>query len=314
MVSTLFFTVLIDVYSAGNFITRKVPLTFRGAVKHLKPLIVLGIYMVLTSIYSVLPTTLLGFLSTKASVGYYYGANRIIRMVISVFTALITVMIPQSNLVFEKKGREEYLSLIYKSLNVVISFGIPITFFVYLMANPIVMLLAGKNFINSIYIIRVMAPIILIVAFAQVFVILILSVNRKDNNMVFLSVVGMIISLLINLFFIPHYAEKATAFSQLLAELTVTILSFYLSKKILKFNFPTKSFFLNLALVIPFFIFSFIAFHVFKNNFLIILLAGILCCLYFITYQLFILKDKMLLGITTPYFQRIKNRFHLYSE
>ena len=109
------------------------------------------------------------------------------------------------------------------------------------MANPIVILLAGKNFINSIYIIKVMAPIILIVAFAQVFVLLILSVNRRDNSMVFLSVVGMSVSLLINILFISQYAEKATAFSQVVAEFSVTIISLYLSKKILNFQFPTNS-------------------------------------------------------------------------
>jgi O-antigen/teichoic acid export membrane protein len=262
--------------------------------------------MVLTSIYSVLPATLLGFLSTKLAVGYYYGANRIIRMVISVFSALITVMIPRLNQVLEEKGKNEYLLLVNKSLNVVISFGIPITFLVFLLANPIVMLLAGENFIKSILLIQVMAPIILIVAFAQVFVLLILSVHRKDKNMVSLSFIGMTISLLINIFFIPNFAEKATAFSQLIAEFSVTLISFFLARRVLDFNFPIKTFFLNLVFVIPFLLITYLSFRYLRNNFLIISISSFCCGLYFVFYQLFIIKDKFISELVEPYLYKFK--------
>jgi O-antigen/teichoic acid export membrane protein len=306
LICTVFFTVLVDVYYARKFISRKIILSFKGILLHVKPVFILGIYMVLTSIYSVLPATLLGFLSTKLAVGYYYGANRIIRMVISVFSALITVMIPRLNQVLEEKGKNEYLLLVNKSLNVVISFGIPITFLVFLLANPIVMLLAGENFIKSILLIQIMAPIILIVAFAQVFVLLILSVHRKDKNMVSLSFIGMTISLLINIIFIPHFAEKATAFSQLIAEFLVTLISFFLARRVLDFNFPIKTFFLNLVFVIPFLLITYLSLRYLRNNFLIIAMSSFCCGLYFVFYQLFIIKDKFISELVKPYLYKFK--------
>src|SRR6202012_1294282 len=114
-----------DIYSARKFVTRRVVLTLRGVLSHIRPVIYLGLYMVITSIYSVLPTTLLGFLSNKASVGYFFGANKIIRVVLSLFTILTTVMVPRMNLIFESEDKETYFSLIDKSLNFIISFGIP---------------------------------------------------------------------------------------------------------------------------------------------------------------------------------------------
>src|ERR1035437_3231 len=301
LVCTVFFTVLVDIYYARKFISKKINLSFKGIFLHIKPIFILGIYMVLTSIYSVLPATLLGFLSTKLAVGYYYGANKIIRMVISVFSALITVMIPRLNQVLEEKGKNEYLLLVNKSINIVISFGIPLTFFVFLLANPIVMLLAGKNFINSILVVQIMAPIILIVAFAQVFVLLILSVHRKDNYMVILSFIGMAISLFINTILIPHFAEKATAFSQLMAESLVTLISFVFARKVLNFNFPIKTFFLNLVFVIPFSIITYLAFRFLHYNILIITISSLCCGLYFLYYQLFIIKDKFISDLVKPY-------------
>jgi O-antigen/teichoic acid export membrane protein len=306
LVCTVFLSALVNVIYARKFISRRIVLSFKGIFIHIKPIFILGIYMVLTNIYSVLPTTLLGFLSTKLAVGYYYGANRIIRMVISVFTSLITVMIPRLNQVLEEKGENEYLLLVNKSLQIVISFGIPLTFFVFLLANPIVMFLAGQNFINSIILIQIMAPIILIVAFAQVFVLLILSVNRKDNFMVLLSAIGMGISLIINIIFIPHFAEKATAFSQLAAELLVTLVSFLLARRVLNFIFPFRRFFLNLVFVIPFSVITYFSYKFLNNNFLILAISSIGCGLYFLFYQLFIIKDKFIGEMVKPYLINFK--------
>ena len=297
LVCTVFFTALTDVYYARKFISRKIVLTFKGILTHVKPIFILGIYMVLTSIYSVLPATLLGFLSTKVSVGYYYGANKIIRMAISVFSALITVMIPHVNLIVEKKEKEQHRILVNKALDIVVTFGIPLAFFVFLLAKPIVMLLAGKDFINSIFIIKIMSPIILIVAFAQVFVLLILSVNRKDKSMVLLSAIGMTISLLINLIFIPLFAEKAAAFSQLTAEFLVTFVSYFLAKRVLQFKFPIKYFLLNFFLVSPFGLICYFLSILANNSVTEILSASLLCGGYFLFYQLKILKNNLCISM-----------------
>lgn len=301
LVSTLFFTVLVNVNYARKYISRQIIIPYKGIITHIKPIFILGIYIVLTNIYSVLPTTLLGFLSTKLAVGYYYGANRIIRMAISLFTALVTVLIPRLNLYIEEKGKAEYLLLVDKAINVVISFGIPISFLIFLLADPIVMLLAGSNFINSILIIKIMSPVVLIVAFAQVFVLLILSVHRKDNYMVILSFIGMTISLFINIIFIPQFAERATAFSQLVTEFIVTLLAFIFAKKVLNFNFPAKILFLNLVFVIPFSIFTYLTFQLIQNNLLVIVISSVFCGLYFLFYQLFIIKDKFLKELMMSY-------------
>jgi len=308
IVITGFATVLMDIYYSQKFVTRQNKLSLKGILTHLKAVTLLGIYMVLTSIYAVLPATLLGFLSTKSAVGYYYGANKIIRMVISLFSALITVMIPRLNLAVEQKRHDECLLLVNKALSVVISFGIPITFFVFLLSDQIVMLLAGEKFIKSAFVIKVMAPIILLVAFAQIFVLLVLSVNRKDKQMILLSAVGMIISIFINLLFIPHFAERATGFSQLLSEFFVTLLAFFLSKRILAFHFPVKKLLLNLLYVIPFVAITYLSNQIFDNNFLVIILSALVCGLYFISYQYLILKEQFILEIVDKYliYSRIK--------
>lgn len=302
---TIFLTVLVDIYSAKKFITKHITLTFKGILSHSKPMVVLGGYIVLTNVYTVLPTTLLGFMSTKAAVGYYYGANRIIRMVISIFSSLVTVMIPPLNLIVEQNDEAKFHDLIHKVLNIVISFGIPISFLVFLLADPIVMLLAGEGFVNSIIVIRIMAPVILIVAFAQVFVMLILSVNRKDKEMVLLSFFGMGISLAINIIFIPYFAEKATGFSQLFAELFVTVISFFIIRRFWNLKFPIVKFLLNAICVIPFALITYFSLQIFDQSIFQLILSGTVCALYFFFYQFYILKDQFLIELIAPYLVKL---------
>jgi O-antigen/teichoic acid export membrane protein len=304
IVVTFLLTSLININYARKYISRNCDFKLAKVFLHAKPVAILGIYMVLTNIYTLLPTTLLGFYSSKVAVGYFYGADKIIRMTVTVFTALTTVMVPKLNLIAERKESNDYLLLINKSLSFIISLGIPITFLIFLLAEPLIMLLAGKDFVNSIFCIQIMSPIILIIAFAQVFVIMILSVNRRDKEMVIISATGMTISLIINIIFIPYFAERATAFSQLITELLVTVFSFLMAKRFLNFQFPSKLFLVNLLCVVPFSLITYFWIRITDNIILELLLSGFSCGLYFLFYQFIIIKDKLLLDFFKPYFNK----------
>lgn len=307
IIATIFFTVLFDLNYAKKYISITKVFSSLSFSKHIKPISILGVYMVLSSISFVLPTTLLGFFSTKSAVGYYYTANRIIRMIISLFSAMITVLVPHMNQVFEEKGKEHYLALVNNSLNFVMTFGVPISFFVFLSADPLVTILAGKDYMNTIFLIEVMSPIIFFVALAQVFVLLILSVNRKDKLMVFISMLGIVMSVLINLIFISAIAEKATALSQLIAEITITVISFFLAKNILDFTFPTKKLLLNLVMAIPFLFLSSLAFKITDNSLIGLTISFLFCSSYFLLYQVLIIKDPTVNNMV-PWFS-VKSKY-----
>jgi len=310
LVITLLLTVIANINYARKYISLNVHFTLKDVFLHSKPVFLLGLYMVLNSVNGQIPPTLLGFLSTKEAVGYFFAAQKIILLTISIFGALTAVMIPKANLVIDKKESDEYYLLIHKLLNIAISFGIPITFLVYLLANPLVMLLGGEGFVNSIFCLQIMAPIILIVAFAQIFVLLILNVNRKDKEIVLITAIGMVIGLIINVVFIPRYAERSAAFAQLAVELLVTSAAFYLSKRVCNFRFPIKLFLFNLIFVIPFMAVTYLWIRITDNIILIILLSGISCGLYFLFYQLMLIKDKFILELFEPYLRLLKNPFY----
>ncbi len=308
IVTTLLLTTIININYAKKYIIRlKLNYWVRGIQSHIRSVLLLGVYMVLTNIYTTLPQTLLGFLSTKVAVGYYYAANKIVRMILSIFWSLTVVMVPQLNRVFEEKGINEYLTLIYKALNVVISTALPVSFLVFVLASPIINLLAGKDFQNSIFCLAVMSPTILVIALSYVSMVMILSVNKKDKEMVILAIIGMSIGLTINLVFIPKYAERAAAYSQLLAEIIVGVLAFISVRRNLDFKFPIKNFIYNLLFVILFYP---IVTSIMKYTDSIIVQLGfslIAFSIYFVIYQFLILRNELLLSIVTPYLVKLRN-------
>ena len=308
---TVFLTVLMDIYYARKFVNKPSVLSLAGVFSHAKPISVLGIYMVLTSIYSVLPLTLLGFFSTKASVGYFAGANKIVRLTISFFSSLTLVMIPKINQLSDNENREEYIELIDKSLNFAVTFGLPISIGMMFLAEPLILILSGDNFQNSVPVIRIMSPIVFIVALAQVFVQLILSVHRKDNYMVKISILGMICGTLINVVFIPYFSEKATGYSQLTSELLVTVFSYYLSRRILNFVFPIKFLMINLVCSVPM-ILIILALRLLHLDALSMLISSIIICsLYFMFYQLFLVKNTIFKNIFEVYLVKFKKRYKI---
>jgi O-antigen/teichoic acid export membrane protein len=103
-------------------------------------------------------------------------------------------------------------------------------------------------------------------------------VTDKTRYGAFISVIGAIITLLINYFGIPHFGYVASAFATLLAYGTMMILSYYIGKKQypIPYNLRKIGFYLSISIL-----FSILSFYVFDRNLiagsiLLVLFLGIL--------------------------------------
>ena len=67
------------------------------------PIAIFGYYRVLTSMYTTFNTTFLGFSSGEMEVGYFTTACKLYTIILSVFTAFTTVMIPRVSVMLENK-------------------------------------------------------------------------------------------------------------------------------------------------------------------------------------------------------------------
>ncbi len=104
-------------------------------------------------------------------------------------------------------------------------------------------------------------------------------VTDKTRYGAFISVIGAIITLLINYFGIPHFGYVASSFATLLAYGTMMVLSYYIGKKQypIPYNLRKIGFYLSISIL-----FSILSFYVFERNLVAgsILLALFLGILY----------------------------------
>jgi O-antigen/teichoic acid export membrane protein len=100
-------------------------------------------------------------------------------------------------------------------------------------------------------------------------------VTDKTRYGAFISVIGAIITLLINYFGIPHFGYVASAFATLLAYGTMMILSYYIGKKQypIPYNLRKIGFYLSISIL-----FSILSFYVFDRN----LIAGSILLVLFL--------------------------------
>jgi len=100
----------------------------------------------------------------------------------------------------------------------------------------------------------------------------------------------MIISILINVIFIPKYGEISASYSQLFAEIVVTCLAFYYSARTLKYVFPFKSFLINITAVLPFILIYLLFDFYIDNYFILLFVASFSFLIYYSIYQFLSLR------------------------
>lgn len=276
---------------------------------HFKPMLILSISVIASSIYSVLDKTLLGILSSsgKGDVALYEYSDKIVRIPISVITAVETVMLPRMSYLSGLNDSYKMKKMIYNSIILFSLFSIGAMFGVISIANCFVRLWYGSDYVECSKIIVFLSPIIFFISFGDVIRSQYLIPNKKDTLFTASVIVGAAINLLINLIAIPIIGIYGAIISTLIAECIICFFQFFSAKK----ELPIFKYFLE---PIPFFIMGGIMFAV---NYLIEIYLGItyltlileifcgaiLYCLLSLLYLYFI-RRNFLIDIFPKFFRR----------
>ncbi|PTQ99329.1 O-antigen/teichoic acid export membrane protein [Mucilaginibacter yixingensis] len=291
--------------SIVNFLNTKgkVSIHFRNLnlKQHLPSFFNIGIYILVTSMYTTLNIGFLGFASNNTSVGYYSTSSKIFMIVLGFFSALNTVLIPRLSSLIVGDDQRTFLDLIHKSLNVVITFSFPIVFCGFMLAKSIIYIISGPGYDGAVLCFKLIIPLIFILGLAQIFANQILMTIKKDKELLKASIVGAICGITLNFILVPHYKEVGTSIVLLISEITVTAILYSYVIKFTEFRLPVKKILVNIVLSIPYIIISFITMAIFSKPIVVLAIAGSVSGLYFILSQLFILKNQLLL----PYYNKL---------
>ena len=215
--------------------------------RHLKPALHIFVLNLIISIYVQLNTIMLGFMDGDYAVGIYAAGNKIPHIMLTLVTSMGVVLLPRcSNLVALGK-LEEFKSVCNKSIRLVLTLALPFTIGLILLAGPIINVFCGDAFMESIPVIYWTAPIILFIGLTNVIGIQILYPLGKENIVIFSTLGGAAVNLILNVILIPMYSAVGAGISTFSAELVVLLIQIIAGRKYIPVSLFNK---INITYVI----------------------------------------------------------------
>ena len=264
--------------------------------RHIKPVLKVFSFSVVTSIYLQLNTVLLGFLKNALAVGYFAAATKVMQMLLTMSACLGSVMMPRASHLIAENKEDEFNRLIQKSYDFTLAIALPMTIGLIFCAPSLITALCGVKFEHSILPSQIIAPIILMVAISNIFGIQVLFPKGKINIVTLCCGIGAVADLILNLCLIPLFSYIGTSIAYLGAEVATTVSMYFIGRRYIPIIYFKKSH-LTYALGCVVMAFALYGLSLLQlPTFTILLLQG--CCgvlAYFII--LCICKDEMLVQI-----------------
>lgn len=214
--------------------TMKVPVEL---LKHIKYIFTFFGMTLVTSIYEILDTTMLGFLSNDFETGIYSASTKIIRMSIDVINSISIVFLPRLSDYFSQKKSEEFNTLLSNSFKIISLLVQPIMLGVFLLSPSLILIFCGTSFSTSLLPMRILSSIVFFISFSNLIACQILPAINKEKISMISFICAAISNVIFNFLFIPKYGAVGAALGTTIAEFFAFIIPFiFISKYFFKYD------------------------------------------------------------------------------
>ena len=275
--------------------------------KHIKPTIGLFIPQIAIEVYTLLDRTMIGMIITdKSEVGFYDQGQKIIKMLLTIITALGTVMLPRIANNYANGKKKKIIKYMRKSFNLVYFLSFPMIFGIISISKNFVPKFFGQGYDKVAIIMNVISPIILFIGISNVIGTQYLLPTKRQKEYTISVVCGAVINFIMNFCLIYKFGAIGASIGTVVAEFTVAAVQIYFVRK----DFKLRNIFglmkkYIIASLIMFIICMLISNIVRKPYFSMALQCSIGCIVY--VTILIILEDKFIFEIL----DRIKAKFKI---
>ena len=246
---------LVNCWFAKGFIK----FSFRGLhlKRHLRPLFYIFSTGLVSSVYTLLDSVILGFLTNTEQVGFYTTAVKLSKILIMILVAFTTVLVPPLALAYKEQRYTDANVLLSKSFNYVVFISVPLSMGIFVIAKPLILLFSGDNFLPAVTSLKILSPTVLIIGLSYVFGQQIINATGNERYFLRCTMIGMLISLLLNMLLIPYIQQMGAAITNLTVELTVMLLLIYVALQKVPFNPQWANLLKAVIACLPFFLISY---------------------------------------------------------
>lgn len=222
-----------------NFINARKYISFRPLgnyhfKKHIKMVLVFFAMSIAITIYTNLDNVMLGFMKTDIDVGYYTAAVKIKLVLVSAVTSVSAVLLPRASYYVDKGLIDEFVDIAKRAMNFVIVFVIPSVIYFMVYAEEGILLLSGEGFEPAIPAMQAIMPTLLFIGVTNILGIQMLVPLGKEKQVLYSTILGAIVDLVINILLIPKYGATGAALGTTAAELVVLIYQIIIMKDMAK--------------------------------------------------------------------------------
>lgn len=242
---------------------------------HLKTVCFLLCTTIATELYTMVDLTMLTFMCSDEIVGYYSNSMKIIKIIVTVVSAIGGVLLPRLSLYKSQNKIAECEKMVNNVFMIMFFLLIPCGIGAFLLSDSIIVVLFGTTFSNATITLKILSFIIFALGFYDLFGTQVLLTFNGEKRLLFSTVIGAIINILLNSVLIPMYQQNGAAVASVISQFAVTICVFAFSKKYihlsLKKDFLLKTFIASVIMVLVV-----VVLNIYMNNGIVFLCVSVI--------------------------------------
>lgn len=204
--------------------------------RHIRPTLAIFVLNLIISLYIQLNSIMLGFISGDEQVGYFAAGTKITHIGLTLIASIGTVLLPRCSHLLKIGDTEGFSRVINKSLSLTLALSLPMCVGLMVLAYPITLVFCGTEYISSIPVLYLNAPVVIFISLTNLIGIQILYPMDKVRIVILSVSGGAVANLLLNFILIPPYGATGAAISTLIAEFTVLVIQIICGRHYLPFN------------------------------------------------------------------------------
>ena len=258
-----------------------------------KAFIIMGVYILLTNVYTYLNPVWLGFVTNTDEVGYFTTATKLHHIIMAVLLAFANILYPRVSNLLAEGNKKEFWNKINIAFEAIFLFSFPTIVFLLVAGPDLLHLFVGDGFEGAYLPLRIISPLVLIIGIEQILVIQILLTMHEDYTVLRNSFIGAFAALIFNILITASMGAPGSAIVWVIAECLIMALSAYDIYRKYDYLMPIKRMTVYCLSYIPLLLIAFLIFQEVGSNYMMLAVVAFVIVIYAFLTEVFILKNEV---------------------
>ena len=278
---------------------REVPVSFRNVqwTKHIRGAFTNYVINLVYGITLLLDNVLLRIASTAAAVGYYAFSIKILRVSTQLLTDPLHVFFPRIVWFLKDNDLKQVQLMIRRNFQLLVIFSIPLCVGIFLLAEPLVIVFLGQQFIPAIDNLRILAIFPLLKSYNHLLSKQVLISHDRERLYLNALSISSVVFVILVLGLSYLYADSGASYAIICAEIVLLVMNFYYVRKTFSHVevFDPKTFLHACTGALIFIPVVYLIKTGISSPVLVLTISIVTCVVLYFLVQLFIIKNEFMI-------------------